>query len=172
MRTTAILAALAAATAMLGVAAQAQGTRIYRCGNEYTNDAKSAAARGCKPIEGGNVTVIQSGPPAGAGRSGGSSSASPGAATASPSAQQARVDGSVQRNRDQEARRILQAELEKHQARLRELQAEYQDGTPERLGSERNYQRYLDRTAQLKADIERTQGDIDGLQREISRFPP
>jgi hypothetical protein len=41
--------------------AQAQGT-VYRCGNEYTNavkDAKEAQARGCKLVEGGNVTIIQ-----------------------------------------------------------------------------------------------------------------
>ena len=36
----------------------AQST-IYRCGNEYTNDATDAKARGCKVLIGGNVTVIQ-----------------------------------------------------------------------------------------------------------------
>ena len=40
--------------------------RIYRCSGkgdtapEYINNAKVAQARGCKPIEGGNVTVVQS----------------------------------------------------------------------------------------------------------------
>ena len=38
--------------------AYAQST-IYRCGNEYTNDATDAKARGCKVLIGGNVTVIQ-----------------------------------------------------------------------------------------------------------------
>lgn len=32
---------------------------IYRCGNEYTNNKAQALARGCKLIEGGNVTVVQ-----------------------------------------------------------------------------------------------------------------
>ena len=44
--------------AALPVAALAQD-RIYRCGNEYTNNATQAKERGCKLVEGGNVTVIQ-----------------------------------------------------------------------------------------------------------------
>src|SRR5687768_2783626 len=39
--------------------AQAQGTRIYRCGNSYTNDTAQAQAQGCKLVEGGNVTVVE-----------------------------------------------------------------------------------------------------------------
>ena len=40
--------------------------RIYRCGNEYTNNATQAKERGCKVVEGGNVTVLQSSRPAAA----------------------------------------------------------------------------------------------------------
>jgi hypothetical protein len=36
--------------------AQAQ-SRIWRCGNTYTNDGQ-AEAHGCKLVEGGNVTVV------------------------------------------------------------------------------------------------------------------
>lgn len=39
--------------------AQAQDA-IYRCGNEYTNTKPDAKARGCKLIDAGNVTVVQS----------------------------------------------------------------------------------------------------------------
>ena len=47
------VAFLAAGTAV------AQGVdAIYRCGNEYTN-ARDAAKRGCKLVEGGNVTVVE-----------------------------------------------------------------------------------------------------------------
>ena len=38
--------------------------RIYRCGNEYTNNAQQAKERGCKLVEGGNVTVVQGTRPA------------------------------------------------------------------------------------------------------------
>ena len=49
--------------AVASLAAHAQGapsggTRIYRCGNAYTNDAVEAQAKGCKPLEGGNITVV------------------------------------------------------------------------------------------------------------------
>jgi hypothetical protein len=38
------------------------------------------------------------------------------------------------------------------------------------LGPEhRNYQKYLDRVAELKAGIERTEKDIAGLKRELAR---
>ena len=40
--------------AMAAPAAWAQD-RIYRCGNEYTNNATQARERGCKVVEGGNV---------------------------------------------------------------------------------------------------------------------
>src|SRR6218665_868284 len=37
--------------------------RIYRCGSEYTNNAAQAKERGCKLMEGGNVTLVQRTPP-------------------------------------------------------------------------------------------------------------
>ena len=33
-------------------------TQVYRCGNEYLNDAALAQSRGCQPIEGGYITVV------------------------------------------------------------------------------------------------------------------
>jgi hypothetical protein len=47
--------------------------------------------------------------------------------------------------------------------------AAYNNGEPERLGNEANYQRYLDRVERLKADVERAQADVDGLRRELAR---
>ncbi len=51
------------------------------------------------------------------------------------------------------------------------MRREYNDGQPERLGSERNFQRYLDRVAQMRADIERKEGDIAAIKREIAKLP-
>jgi uncharacterized protein Yka (UPF0111/DUF47 family) len=52
------------------------------------------------------------------------------------------------------------------------LQQAYQQGEPEKWASEaRNHQKYLDRVAALKAQIERTERDIDSLQRELARRP-
>jgi hypothetical protein len=53
------------------------------------------------------------------------------------------------------------------------LQQEYKQGEPDRQGDEtRNYQKYLDRKAELKAKVERTEADIASLRRELARMSP
>ena len=142
-------------------AASAQ-TTIFRCGNTYTNDAKEAQAKGCKAVEGGNVTVVQGTKPNGP-------RPAPMATQGSGSREQ-KVDSGEQRARDAEARSILDAELKKAEAKLADLKREYNNGEPEKMGPEhKNYQKYLDRVAELKASIERTEQDIAGLKRELSR---
>ena len=80
------------------------------------------------------------------------------------------VPAQQQRARDRDARAILQAELNKASARLRELQLEYNHGQPERLGSElNNHQKYLNRVAGLRNDIQRVESDLAGLRRELGR---
>jgi hypothetical protein len=137
--------------------------QVYRCGNEYTNsirDAREAQSRGCKLVEGGNVTVIEGPPPAKAAAPVRAPSAAP------------RFDESLQRTRDTEARMILESELKKAESRQAELLKEYNNGEPEKVGIEsRNYQRYLDRVAEMKAAIARNDSDIAGIKREIARLP-
>jgi len=149
-------------TALLSTGSLAQ-ERIFRCGNEYTNNATEAQARGCKPLEGGNITVIQGtnpAPPAPARQASGSQGAG-------------RVDSVEQRNRDADARAILEAELKKAEARQAELRKEYNNGEPDKLGPEtRNYQKYLDRVAEMKANLDRTESDIAGIRRELGRMSP
>ncbi len=137
---------------------------MYRCGNEYTNavkDAKDAKARGCKLVEGGNVTIVHSHPPG---------TASAPVRAPAPTGQ--RSDGVEQRARDSDARMILESELKKAETRQTELLKEYNSGEPEKQGGEaRNYQKYIDRVAELKASIARNDSDIAGLKRELSRLP-
>lgn len=150
--------------------ASAQG-KIWRCGNTYTNDEAQARTLQCKLVEGGNVTVVQGTRVNGA-ASASSSREQPGArpSEGAASAADRRVAASEQRSRDGEARAILEAELKKAEARLAELQKEYNNGQPEKIGPEhKNYQKYLDRVADLKASIERTEKDIAGLKRELGR---
>ncbi len=153
------LAMMAAAPAL------AQERVWFRCpGNEYTNDASDAQRRGCKVMEGGNVTVVQGTRTAAAASSTSAVKAPPG----SP-----RVEGVDQRARDGEARTVLQTELKKAEARQVELLKDYNNGEPEKQGSEaRNYQKYLDRVAEMKADIARNESDIAGIRRELGRLPP
>lgn len=160
--------------AALPVAAFAQD-RIYRCGNEYTNNATQAKERGCKLVEGGNVTVIQGSRPSGGGGAasgGGSSAASSSSATSASPAGAPRVTNNDQRARDSDARAILESELRKAEARHAELVKEYNGGQPERNALDlRNPQRYIERTAELKASVARSESDIAGIKRELSRLP-
>ena len=139
--------------------------QIFRCGNEYTNTATDAKARGCKPFKGGNITIVQGTKPGGATAP---MSARPGAASQPGQ----RVDAGDQRARDSEARTILESELKKAEARQADLLREYNNGEPEKQGGEaRNYQKYLDRVAELKASIARNSSDIAGIRRELDRIP-
>ena len=66
---------------------------------------------------------------------------------------------------------MLETELRESEERLAVTRREYAGGNAERLGSERNYQFYLDRMAELKASISRQENDIQALKREISKLP-
>ena len=145
------LFSLLLAAALLPAAAWSQD-RIYRCGNEYTNNVTQAKERGCKLVEGGNVTVLGSSP--GRPASGGGAAASGGGSASAGSSPAAapRVGGNEQRARDADARAILEAELRKAEARQASLAKEYNNGAPERTAQEQNNpQQYAERTADLKA---------------------
>jgi hypothetical protein len=160
----AILITLAISTLALNSYAQ---SRIYRCGNTYTNNAAEAQANGCKLMEGGNITIVE-----------GTRVHTPApvrVATAPQSVSTAsvqRIDPEDQRARDNGARSILEAELRKAEQRQVELVKEYNNGEPEKMGPEhRNHQKYLDRVAELKASIARNESDIAGIKRELARAP-
>ena len=151
---------LALSLAAIAAQVHAQSGRVWRCGNEYTNDAAVAQQRGCKIMEGGNVTVVQSPRP----------NVAAAARTSPPGSP--RVESSDQKARDNEARTVLESELRKAEAKQAELLKEYNNGEPEKQGSEaRNYQKYLDRVADMKAQIARNESDIAGIRRELGRLP-
>lgn len=146
--------ALLAAAAL----AQAQSQQIWRCGNTYTNDPREAQAKGCKPVQGGNVTIVEG------------TKVNKAAPAPSSGTSEKRVSSDEQKARDAEARSILDAELKKAQARRDAIAKEYNNGEPEKMGPEhKNYQKYLDRVAELKASLERADQDVAGLQRELAR---
>ena len=160
------------AAAVLGAVALPASAqdRIYRCGNEYTNQIKGRSD--CKLVEGGNVTIVRGTAPAAAPAPAPvtrSAAAAPRTASAPPSAP--RIDTPEQRARDSDAKAILEQELRRAEAKQAELVKEYNNGEPDKIGGEaRNYQKYLDRVAEMKASIARNQSDIDGLKRELSRL--
>ena len=97
--------------------------------------------------------------------------------TPAPAASAARngdlkVDPNAQRERDNDARRILEAELRREEEKLAALKREYNNGEPERRGDERNYQTYLDRVSSLRAAITRSESDIAAIKRELAKIQP
>jgi hypothetical protein len=165
---------------LLGSAAHAQSGTVYRCpGNPvlYTDalSAKEARDKGCRLLDGAPITIIQSSVPKRTPSSSSSSAertASPGsAASGAARPNDSRVDPSEQKARDTDARRILQAELKKEEERLAALQKEFNAGEPERRGDERNYQKYQDRVAEMKAAVVRKEADIAAIKRELAKLP-
>lgn len=154
---------------------------VWRCGNEFTNQpGPNPQARGCRRVEGGNLSIV--------GGTGAASGSTPGAASAAPSAsapaqrsasapagarsEQERVDRAAQQARDRDARLILETELRRARERVGELETEFNQGNPAPLASERgNDARYRERTAELERRLQRAQGDVAAIERELARLP-
>ena len=138
--------------------------RMYRCDNNYyTNSTADPKARGCKPLESGNVTVVQGTRPAAV------AVLQPVKVAVATQVGQ-RVDAGDQRARDSDAKQILETELRRAESRQAELAREYNNGEPEKQGIEsRNYQKYLDRVAEMKSSLARNESDIAGIRRELGR---
>jgi hypothetical protein len=162
---------LSATFVLVALPVSAQDTKpMYKCDVNgtmlYTNTLPDGRTQGCKIVEGGNVTIVQGTRPAAAGQqpvkvASASQTSSPGGA---------KVDATDQRSRDADARQILEAELKKAETRKLEIAREYNNGEPEKRGDEaRNFQKYLDRVAELKASLARVDSDIAGIRRELGR---
>ncbi len=157
--------ALAGALMATSLVTHAQEKSVYRCpGNLYTDalSAKEAIAKGCKTLEGTPITIIQSPvrPAAKSAASGGGGSNSGGD----------KVSAQDQKARDADARQILDAELRKEEEALAGLRKEYNNGEPERRGDERNFQKYIDRTNELRNAITRKEADLASIRRELSKL--
>lgn len=156
-----VLISLAATVfvAIAGSPAWAQSNRVYRCGNVYTNNPP-AGQKDCKPVSGGNVTVVQSPRPG-----------SDGVRVSAAGQAAAGLEGERLRQRNAEARQALEAEIRKAQAKQDDLLKQFNNGEPEKAGSEfRNHQKYLDRVAELKSDMDRNETQIEDMRRELDRL--
>jgi hypothetical protein len=150
-----------------GAAAQDGAKQVYRCPGPpvlYTDSLspQEAKDKGCRTIEGAPVTVVaapQRSRPAAPAASGGASR--PGD----------KVDPAAQRARDTDARRILADELQREEDRLAAMKQEFSNGEPERRGDERNYAKYQERVAEMRAAIQRKEADVAALRRELAKLP-
>lgn len=159
---------LAAVLLAVPLVALAQGTTVYRCpGNVYTSEIseREAKERNCRTIEGAPITIVNTPRPAAASKNNETRAAS------GPRGAETRVDPSAQRQRDSDARKILEAELAREESKLADMKREFNNGEPERRGDERNFARYLERVAEMKAAIARKESDIAAIKRELAKLP-
>ena len=159
------LLAFGATAQAQGAHTPAQASQVYRCPGPpvlYTDalSPKEAQEKGCRTIEGSPITVVSPPKPR-----------PPVAGPSNAEGSTVKVDPALQKARDSDRRGVLERELREAEAKLAELQKEYANGTPERRGDERNYQKYLDRVAELKASISRQEADIAAIKREIIKLP-
>ncbi len=79
-----------------------------------------------------------------------------------------KVDAETQKNRDKVRRQILENEMAQEMTQLEDAKKALAEGESTRLGSERNYQRYLDRIQPLKDTVAEHQKNIDALKEELT----
>ena len=143
---------LAVLLATLAGAAQAD---IWECvdesGNKRFTNIRSEA-RGCRML---NVGPVNTAP-----------ATKPQATVAPPGFP--KVDGETQRARDLDRRKILENELANEQKLLEQARNELAVQDSMRLGSERNYQRVLDRLEPYKQKVRLHEDNITSLRRELA----
>ena len=152
----ALRCALAMALALPGLMplpAQAQGVWLCTQANGVREYRNTGDTRGCRRLELEPLSQIP-GPAL--------------QAKADPSFP--RIDSQVQKRRDQDRLQILNDEVRAEESKLADLRKQYQNGEPERLGSERNYAKYQERVAMMRDEIARTEKNIEALKREIGQL--
>jgi hypothetical protein len=137
---------------------------IYECidssGNKRFTNVKSDAA-GCKPM---NLPPVPSVPSPSKAAPKSSDASAPAAAPSNFP----KVDAPTQQQRDTERRKILEQELANEQKLLDQAKKDLAEQEAIRLGSERNYQRVLDRLAPFQKKVALHESNIANLRKEMS----
>lgn len=81
-----------------------------------------------------------------------------------------RVDRALQKERDNDRRGILENELGTEEKLLAQARKELSEQEAVRLGSERNYQRTLDRLDPFQKKVKLHEDNVANLRREISKM--
>jgi hypothetical protein len=79
-----------------------------------------------------------------------------------------KVDADTQKQRDSDRRKILDQELANEQKLLEQAKKELDDQESQRLGSERNYGRVLERLEPYKKKVKLHEDNIANLRRELA----
>jgi len=147
---------LAAALVLACLAVPAHAD-IWECvddsGNRRFTNIKSES-KGCRVLHVGPTNVLPAGKP---------QAVSKGTPRDFPM-----VDGDTQRQRDAERRKILDQEMANEQKLLDQARRELSEQESQRLGSERNYQKVLDRLEPYKKRVKLHEDNIASLRRELT----
>jgi hypothetical protein len=140
-------------------------TDVYLCVDEHGKKEykNTGTTKGCKKVELEGINVV----PAPASVSSAKKSVTGNVSTPPDFP---KVSDYLQRQRDSDRKQILLDELKAEEQKLASLKKEYNGGDPERLGNEKNYAKYLDRTEMLKNDIARTEKNTEALKREVNNL--
>lgn len=134
---------------------------IWECvdssGNKRFTNVKAEAA-GCKPMNLPPVSSVPSPRPA----------AKPGVKPQTAAGSFPKVDAPTQQQRDGERRRILEQEMAGEQKLLDQAKKDLAEQESTRLGSERNYQRVLERLEPYKKKVSLHENNITNLRKELS----
>lgn len=91
-----------------------------------------------------------------------------------PSVESGNVEERIAKRREAmkigEQREQIQSKITEEEKRLNEVKSEYKDGNPDRLGSERNYQRYLNRVERMREEIDAREKNLNGLRKELQEL--
>ncbi len=92
-----------------------------------------------------------------------------------PSTKSEEIDDRIIKRRESvkidDKREELNRKISDEENRLNEVKNEYKDGEPDRLGSERNYQRYLNRVERLREEINVRERNLNLLREEARKIP-
>ena len=150
---------------MTAFPAAAQSDAIWACEDDQGHKVfqNVGTGRGCRRIDGliatvpGTAPAPQQRPSSGSAVSGVSPANFP------------RVDRDVQRLRDVDRRRILEDELRVEQDRLVRLRQDFNNGSPRMQADETAASTsYRERVQRLMEDIQRSEGSVASLKRELT----
>ena len=147
---------------LLLVALSPAQAEIWECdegGNKRFTNIK-AEAKGCKLLVVAPLNTVPS-------TKGAQAKSAPAAPSKTPE-NFPKVDTETQKQRDNDRRKILDQELANEQKLLDQARKELSDQESQRLGSERNYQRVLERLEPYKKKVKLHEDNIANLRRELA----
>ncbi|MFP5482833.1 MAG: hypothetical protein ACLGGW_06100, partial [Gammaproteobacteria bacterium] len=150
--------------------AQALGTEMFVCtgADGVRTYQNSDGGAGCVPLNLNPITVVPA--PRSAAKGGGVSESKSAGSAGRRAAAAYDSRSAADFNAKDDRIKILQEELRIEESKLKSLQDEYKNGQPDRLGSEKNYQKYLDRVSRLEQEIMVTNDNIEILKTELIRL--